>query len=70
MRVVLPRLANLHKVLPDVVAARLQEWLGFLVFQAVVRDVALLFHPAVEDRSSYAVLRASHRISGSMSWLV
>ena len=43
MRVLLLRSAKLHEVLGDDVAAR-------LVFQAVVCDVALLFHPTVGDR--------------------
>ena len=36
--------------LQEALAARLQEKLGLLVFQAVVCHVALLFRPTVGDR--------------------
>ena len=41
---------NLHEVLGVDVAAPLPEKLPFLVFRAVVCDVALLFHPTVGNR--------------------
>ena len=67
MRVVLPRLSNLHEVLGDVLAARLQEWLGFfLCFEQSF--VMSQFYST--QQLEIEALTPSHRISSSVSWLV